>query len=269
MTRNSKNSSSPTVGKLPPPTRAKKGATQLLIADCNEAEHTLSEEGKVILSLLSGKIDEILGRLDAKDSRMESLENENIQLKRRISTLEDRVESIEATNRCNNLVLSGEEVSSLSSANSLKQPVIDMLKRHLNYVLPESGLLTAFRLGAKSQSQAKDTRSVMMRLANADIKRDIISSCRTLKPANLFANDDLTPMKSSILYTLRQCKKRFPTKVAGCGSRDSRVFIYLKPPNPSARDQRVYIDNIFKLDELCTREFNMSSRELLGSSATN
>ena len=153
--------------------------------------------------------------------------------------------------------------------DNLKQPIIDMLKSSLNYVLPEKSLLAVFRLGAKPASQTSDTRSVLLKLTDSDIKRDVLSSCRTIKPMNLFSNDDLTPMKSTILYALRQCKKRFPLKVAGCGSRDSRVFVYLKPPNPSARNQRMFIDNLFKLDEFCTREFNTSSSELLGRGTTN
>ena len=263
------NSSSPTMERLPPLKRTKKGASGLASRDCGQTSQALTEDENVTLSSLSSKIDEILARLDAKDSKIESLENENVQLKRRICTLEERVESIEASSRCNNLVLSGGEVSKLPSADNLKQPIIDLLKHHLNYVLPEKSLFAAFRLGAKPQPHSRDNRNILLKLVNTDIKRDIISSCRTVKPEGLFANDDLTQLKSSILYALRQCKKKFPSKVAGCGSRDSRVFMYLKPPNPSARDQRVFIDSMHKLDELCTREFNISSQELLGNGTSN
>ena len=105
----------------------------------------------------------------------------------------------------------------------------------------------------------------MVKLVDGDLKGDILSSCRTAKPQDLFANDDLTPLKASILYALRQAKKRFPMKIGGCASRDGRVFAYLRPPNPSARDQRIFIDSMIKLEELCTAELNISSSELLGN----
>ena len=90
-------------------------------------------------------------------------------------------------------------------------------------------------------------------------------SCRRVKPANLYVNEDLTQVRASILYALRQTKRRHPAKVRGCGSRDGRVFLLLTPPNPAEHSRRVFVDNLDRLEELCTRELGMPSSELLGT----
>ena len=43
--------------------------------------------------------------------------------------------------------------------------------------------------------------------------------------------------------------------------------MYLKPPNGSDCSQKIFIDNLRKLEELCTCEFGNASNELLERSS--
>ena len=76
-------------------------------------------------------------------------------------------------------------------------------------------------------------------------------------------NESLTPIRSSILYALRQLKKINVGKIDYCGSRDGKVFMWLKPTNNTARNRKVYVNNIDTLTKLCTNEFNADPAEFL------
>ena len=63
---------------------------------------------------------------------------------------------------------------------------------------------------------------------------------------DLYVNENLTPLRSTILYVLRMAKRKFPSIITGCGSNDGSVYAFLKPLNslaPDARDVRLKINN--------------------------
>ena len=95
--------------------------------------------------------------------------------------------------------------------------------------------LSAYRIGARPSDQSPDRRKILVKFVNYEAKRDLMIAFRTAKLSSLFGNDDLTPVKASLLYKMRQLKKKRSDKVAGCGSRESKLFILLKPPAPDAR----------------------------------
>ena len=99
------------------------------------------------------------------------------------------------------------------------------------------------------------------------VKKDILAVFKRVKPFNLFANDDLTPLKSRVLYVMSQAKKEFPCKVKFCVSRDGKVFMFLQPPNPNARSQRVFISSMQQLNEMCLKIFSLSTDNLFGGNS--
>ena len=127
-------------------------------------------------------------------------------------------------------------------------------------------VLSVYRTGPKNASQSPDNRKLMVKLRDREIKKDIMSAFCTVKPAQLYANDDLTPHRAKLLYLLRVAKRKYANKITACGSVDCKVYAYLKPPNPLAKSQRVYINNMRKLEELCIRELNTSLALLTGES---
>ena len=73
-----------------------------------------------------------------------------------------------------------------------------------------------------------------------------------MKP-NLFANDDLSAEKQTILYVVRQAKKKFPSSVKGYSSTDGRLFAYIRNNDENEntevtwKDRRVTVGNLQKL----------------------
>ena len=112
--------------------------------------------------------------------------------------------------------------------------------------------------------QGADKRNIMLKLCNSEIKKDILGACRGVKPLGLFINDDLIPSRATILFALRQAKKKFPSKIAAaCGSQDGRVFAFVKPPNPSAKNQKIFVNSMQKLEEFCSDTLNVQCENLL------
>ena len=109
----------------------------------------------------------------------------------------------------------------------------------------------------------------MVKFRDVDVKKSMFSACRVAKPIDLYANDDLTPLKTSIIYGLRQARKRFPQIVDGCGSRDGKVYVFTKPPNPTARNQNIFVNTMQRMEELCTRSFYIPAEEIMIRSSKN
>ena len=176
--------------------------------------------------------------------------------------LEECLDDLESHNRGKNLVLSGTVPS--KDSDNLSQSVIDLLKTKVNYVLPPDSIVSIYRIGPNNASQFPNMRNMMIKLRDRATKKDIVSAFRSVKPSNLYANDDLTPHRSKLLYLLRVAKRKFPNKILACGSMDSNVYAYLKPPNPVTRSQRLLVNNMRKLEELCVRELDTSLEAITG-----
>lgn len=95
--------------------------------------------------------------------------------------------------------------------------------------------------------------------------RDLLVACRTVKPQNIYINENLTPGRANILYTLRQAKKRFPGKLAACGSQDGRVYAWIKPKVATGKNTKVFINDKVKLETFCQDTFDVQVSQLLGT----
>ena len=127
----------------------------------------------------------------------------------------------------------------------------------MQYEINSDRIVSAFRLGPKPSTQSADTRKLLIRFRDKGERDDVFSSCKRRKPTNLYANEDLTPHKSNILFELRHIRLRSNGKIAACGSVNGWVYAYIAPPSQSGKPQRVFIDNMDKLDELCQRELGV------------
>ena len=101
----------------------------------------------------------------------------------------------------------------------------------------------------------------MVEVRARQAKTDVIQACRTMKPTNLYVNDDLIPVRSKILFALRQLKKSRTERISYCGSIDGRIYIWLKPLNTSAPNQKVFINTIDKYIKLCNDELRVNPNE--------
>ena len=246
MTRPTNNSKTPVLPQLGPRKRKEKTPQQANLNQESSSQDVrdvnledLSEECRALYVLLSRKLDAVIDEVRAKDTRLEKCERENEILRKKLNELEGRMDDMEIQGRSKNIIISGKTVNNLENDN-LSQSAVQLLRSKIRYELSPSNIVSVYRIGAKSSVQSPDHRRLMLKLRDESTKLDILSACRSVKPADLYANDDLTPLRASLLYLLRRAKSRSNGKLVACGSWNGNVYAYIKPPNGTARNQNLF-----------------------------
>ena len=178
------------------------------IADWRDVDlDSLSEDCRAIFVLLSRKLDGIVSELDIKNARLSKCEEENRDLRGRVEEMESRLDDVESQGRCKNVIISGGVLADLPDGN-LTEFCIQLLRQRVQYNLPNTEVLSSYSIGKKPTGQSPDTRNLMLELRDSRTKSDIIHACRTTKPTNMYANEDLIPLRAKLLYLLRRAKHK-------------------------------------------------------------
>ena len=80
------------------------------------------------------------------------------------------MEHLEMHNRRNNLVLSGHQLQTISPHTDLRQSVVELLRTKVNVAVSPERLLGVHRLGAKPANQSSDSRNLLVKLADGEIR---------------------------------------------------------------------------------------------------
>ena len=132
-------------------------------------------------------------------------------------TIESIQDSIDDTNqyaRRGALTLSGKGIPAFNKDENTKEIVIDQLRRFAKYNLSSNDISIAHRLGPKPSS-GPDKRNIRFRLCRRDLADGIVSACKHMS-APFYINPSLTPLRSNLLYALRQLKKKNPAVLKSC-----------------------------------------------------
>jgi len=216
---------------------------------------SLSGDCKIILELMMGKMDEmkntLLAKLDERDRKIEMLESQTRSLHSEFTDLKTRLEDVESYQRADSLIFSGDAVAVERENENCSRMVVDLLKDNLNYVIQPDVVLTAYRIGKKSLSQGASRRNVYVKLKDRAEKQSILSNCKSVKPPNLFINENLIPARAKILVVLRRIRREQSSRLSAVGSRDGRIFAWLKPPNPNSAASKIIISSMAEVERLC------------------
>jgi len=227
----------------------------------------LTEEGRMIVALLSEKFDnsvrEFVEENKRKDEEISKLKQEVSNLQRDLGELRGKVDEVEANNRRDTIILSGDGIDVVSQNENTGIRACEIIKTKLNYVVPAEEVISAHRMGRKSPSQGPDRRSIIVKLRRPGLADDIVRSSRMAKPPKFFINESLTPLRSNILYTLRQMKRSQPESIVAVGSHGGSVYVWVRPPNPAGKNVKYFINTEQKLQEFCRRTLGESASELL------
>jgi hypothetical protein len=222
----------------------------------------LSEDGKLIVDAINRHLlemkQEFIEKLEEKNKLVEDLRIEVDTLKLKVSNMEEKLDDADAYERRDTLLFSGSDVPHGSDGENCANIVIDLVKDKLKLNLQRSDLSVCHRLGRKPVSQQPDKRNIVVKLCRRDLKADILYACRQVKP-NMYVNESLTPIRGTIMYVLRQMKKKFPDKVSGCSSLDGKVFAWVRPAGPAvagSRNVRWPINSLLKLQQFSTDVLN-------------
>ena len=209
---------------------------------------------------------EFKAELGEKDAEVDKLTTDVVNLKKKIMLLENKLEDTESYERSDTVVLSGSDIPPATDNEDTSQVVSTLMKDKVGYFLRPAEISVAHRLGPKAKSQAPDKRNIIVKLCRREVKHDMIKVCRTAKPSNIYINESLTKTRSTVLYGLRQAKKKYPGLVSGCSSSEGRVFAWVKPPNPTtpgAKNTKTLINTKERFIDFCTNTLKCNSSDLV------
>lgn len=224
------------------------------ISDVNPED--LSEDGKIIVTLLTQQLDmlrsEFKEQMQDKDKVIKNMKIEINTLKVQLLKIEDRMDEDMSGERRNTIVFSGADIPIVAAGENCGDIIRNIAKTTLRIILNPSDIVMTRRLGKKPVDETRiDRRSISVQLARGDLKGDILSACRDIKP-NFYVNESLTPVRSTILYVLRKVKKKHPGIVDGCNSIDGRIFAWVKPSDSSSqRNKKVLVNSHLQLTKFC------------------
>ena len=204
--------------------------------------------------------------LETKNAKIEKLEQEVVNLRRNVITLEDRIEDNDAYERRDTVIISGTEVPAVRDDEIPAVVTCNLLKDKVGLVIQPEDVSVAHRLGRKPLNQTTDRRNIIIKFCRRETKQEILKACKTVKPKNIYINESLTPTRTTTLYGLRQAKKRFPNLIAGYGSSDGKVYAWIKPPNPQApqaRNAKMLVNTRRRFIELCDTILHCEATELV------
>ena len=167
--------------------------------------------------------------------------------------LEEKSEDIEAYEGRDTVVLSGQVLPTATSDENCIQIATQLVKDQLKMNLSPHEISVAHRIGSKPPGAFVDKRSIIVKLCRRDTKRELLSNQRRVKPAGFFINENLTPMRNTIMYALRKMRHFPDSRVKGCSSHDGKVYAWVKTsPNagPSVKDTRIPVNSREKLEEI-------------------
>ena len=236
--------------------------------DINEAD--LSEEGRLIVLLLEQKIEKIVSKFTSevkdRDAKIDHLKTEVDLLKQKVNKMEEKLDEADAYERRDTVIFSGQDLPTATDGERSYDVVCSLVKEKLKLNICSTDISTAHRIGPKPRTQGPDKRNIIVKLCRRELKYDLISASKRIKPTNIYINENLTPTRNNILFVLRLARRKYPNIVSGCSSHDGKVYAWVKPPNPEAagaRDTKMFINTQEKLNLFCQKNFNIDAEELI------
>ena len=181
-------------------------------------------------------------------------------LRQKVSKLEKSLDDEDAYVRRETIIFNGTSIPPSSPGEICNNIIRDVIKEKLKISLQPSDISVAHRAGKKPSTQGPDRRGIQVRFCRRDTKREIMLTKRYNKDPNatLYTSESLTPKRSTLFFTLRQMKKKFPELVRGCTSQEGRVFAFTPSAaaasSTPARDRKHLINSYDDLVQFC-RDF--------------
>ena len=143
-----------------------------------------------------------------------------------------------------------------------------LLRDQLHINLNTEDILTAHRIGKKPTNQSIDKRGIGFKVCRRDVKRDIMSACKEIKPL-FFVNENLTPIRSTILFILRRASRKFPQKFTPCKSFDGNVTAFVPDSvddgSGRLRYRRIVVNTRSAFDDFLGKHISCTSEEFVQS----
>ena len=187
----------------------------------SQFEQVMSEMNSFKESLNS-KVADLEAELQASKSELIKTNEELSALKKKVSDIDCNIDDVEAQDRITHVLISGEGTPVYTVGENSTSVALNMVENCLKLKMAPSDIISAERFGPKPQNQQPDKRSLLLKLANRDIKRNLIVTSKKTR-SSIYINEFLTKRRRSIFFALRSIRKRHPSLIAGCATIDGKV----------------------------------------------
>ena len=179
-----------------------------------------------------------------------------LMLETRVVKLEQQIDENSAHERKNTLIMAG-TIPPASHAEDCKFIVWDQIREHLSLELAID-ISMEHQISVEPKIQRENKRNIMFKLCNRDVKQNISKNCKVVKPKKFYINESLTPLRNTILYVMRQVKKKHPSVINICNSSDGSVVAWLHAASASAKTKywKIIINTKKELDLFLQQELN-------------
>ena len=193
----------------------------------------------------------------AKDSKISELETSCDSLKKTISSLEQKIDSTEAYQRRDSIIISGAvPPNTVGREENTANIAIELVKSKLgpNINITPNDISVAHRLQAKPTTQGSPRPpNIYVKLVRRDLKKQLINASKKQdkRSANkIFINESLTPQRTAVFRTLLRIKRENDV-IKGVSSVEGDVFVYTAaPPEAGARPPKDLRHRINTRDQL-------------------
>ena len=256
---------------MPPKRNLPKVQNEVILDNLPFDISKLSDESRLIVSILMYTVNNAQEKFDdamkVKDKNIKTLETKVSILENKIESMESKFDNNEAVERMNDIIITGPSTPTSRAGEVCGSVVRDLIRNTLRVNIAPNEIVKAHRIGKMPQGEdVTDKRSIFVQFISKDKKVEVFDAIKAIKPNGLYLNENLSPTRNSIMYVLRKVKKDFPDKVSGCRSIDGNVYVWVKPPNPSAHDARnarMQVNSFQKLDKFCNDVINSTVSNII------
>ena len=193
------------------------------------------------------------------------LVEENKMMKKKISTLEEKIDQDDAYERKDSLIFSGKNIPAYKTTEDTASVLIKCLKDCLGYVLQPNEISVLHRLQEnKRRGNAPDHRAIYVKFCRRSIRKDILEAGRRMKADEFYVNEALTPTRRKIALILRHAKRDFPEIVSGSSTFDGKNYVWVHPPNRNARGAKAIkhaVHTYSRLEKFCLESLHKPIEE--------
>ena len=113
--------------------------------------------------------------------------------------LAECLDDLENASRADSVLLSGNEIPTVSPTENLPQFVSGLFKNKLSNRVNIDNIFFAHRLGKKPTTQKPDRRKIIVvKFKHQDQRNDALHTAKQVKPDGLYLNENLTAKRFSI-----------------------------------------------------------------------
>ena len=214
----------------------------------------LSADGKLLLAAMRQEFNQMKAEMtaivNAKNEEISVIKSEMVNLRGQLNKLRGEIDDAEAYSRWDCLVFSGNLFPSSTPGEGCSKVVMNTLKKELKINVDRSEISAVHRLGPKPLGEGADNRKIIAKFVRRDMKKDILIASKKVK--NLYANESLTQIRSSILFTIRKIKRGHADIIKGYTTIDGNIYVFTPSTSASSgHDVRHMINSKEKLTDFC------------------